>query len=89
MLEGPVPTRASLSDGTYPAARPVYVYAQRLRITANGANLALSYALTGGGTVGSREGLVRLDEDLYRSRREVRSPLPPALESLKPEGALR
>ena len=30
MLEGPAPTLATLTDGTYPAARPVYVYAQRV-----------------------------------------------------------
>jgi ABC-type phosphate transport system substrate-binding protein len=86
MLEGPAPTLASLSDGTYPAARPVYVYAQRLRIVANYANRALAYGLTDPYAIGSRHGLVRLD----RSPGQEREPsIPPSLESLRPGGASR
>jgi hypothetical protein len=86
MLEGPVPTLASLSDGTYPAARPVYVYAQRLRIAANYANRSLAYALTDGYFLGSRSGLVRVDGS---SDKESKPSIPPALESLQPRGASR
>ena len=86
MLEGPVPTLASLSDGTYPAARPVYVYAQRLRIAANYANRSLAYALTDGYTVNSRHGLVRVDGS---SSKDPWPSIPPALESLQPRGASR
>ena len=85
MLEGPVPTLASLSDGTYPAARPVYLYAQRLRIGMNPANRSLTYGLTDG--LGSRFGLVRPDAP---PRQETWPPsIPPALESLQPKGASR
>jgi len=84
MLDGPVPTRASLSDGTYPAARPVYVYGQRQRIVTNYSYRSLVYGLTDRYTVGARQGLVRLDEP---SRQEVPPSIPPALESLKPAGA--
>jgi ABC-type phosphate transport system substrate-binding protein len=84
MLEGPVPTLASLIDGTYPAARPVYVYAQRLRITSFGANRSLAYALTDGYWLGPRYGLVRVDGS---SDQQTSQPIPPALESLQPKGA--
>jgi phosphate transport system substrate-binding protein len=86
MLAGPVATLASLSDGTYPAARPVYVYGQRLRIAANYAYRPLTYALTDGYTVGSRHGLVRVDGS---SDNEPKPSIPPALESLQPPGASR
>jgi ABC-type phosphate transport system substrate-binding protein len=86
MLDGPVPTRASLSDGTYPAARPVYVYAQRQRILTNSANRSMSYALSDAYMFDSRLGLVRLDEPPPPSPQTWPS-VPPALESLKPKGA--
>lgn len=84
MLEGPVPTLATLIDGTYPAARPVYVYAQRLRLATYGANRSLANALTDGYALGSRYGLVRVDGS---SDRETWQPIPPALESVQPKGA--
>jgi len=86
MLEGPVPTLASLSDGTYPAARPVYVYAQRQRIVENQGNRSLAYALSDSYTIGSRGGLVRLDAS---PNQETWPSIPPALESLKSGGASR
>jgi phosphate transport system substrate-binding protein len=86
MLEGPVPSLASLSDGTYPAARPVYVYAQRLRILTNAGNRSIAQALSDDYTVGSRLGLVRLDESSSQQSWQI---APPALESLEPKGASR
>jgi phosphate transport system substrate-binding protein len=91
MLAGPVPTHATLTDGTYSAARPVYVYAKRGRITASPVNRTLAYALTDQfsfGALGSmaRSGLVSVDE-VPRQSQGVPSLLPPALKFLKPEGA--
>jgi phosphate transport system substrate-binding protein len=91
MLAGPAPTLATLTDGTYSAARPVYVYARRARITASPVNRSLVYALTDQFSFGSRgsmarNGLVSVDESPRRSQ-GVPSLLPPALQSLKPEGA--
>jgi phosphate transport system substrate-binding protein len=90
MLEGPTPTLATLADGTYPAARPVYVYAKRSRIMSNPFIRTLSYALTDSMSFGSRgnmmrHGLVPVDEEPSRSQ-GIPS-LPPALKSVKPEGA--
>ena len=84
MLAGPVPTLATLSDGTYLAARPVYVYANRHGLVTKEANRWLTYALTDGFTVGARQGLVRPDDV---SRRQQADPwsLPAALRSLKPQ----
>jgi phosphate transport system substrate-binding protein len=92
MLEGPAPTLATLADGTYPAARPVYVYAKRSRITSNPFIRTLAYALTDSTAFGSRgkmmlQGLVPVDEQPRRS--QGIPGLPPALESVKPEGAPR
>jgi phosphate transport system substrate-binding protein len=85
MLEGPVPTRASLSDGTYPAARPLYVYAQRLRISLTPGGRSLAYELRNEYTVGPqgyllRHGLVPLDEVPGRRPHQT---LPLTLESLQ------
>jgi ABC-type phosphate transport system substrate-binding protein len=88
MMEGPAATLASLSDGTYPAARPVYVYAQRLRAMSNPANRSMVFTLTNGWTLGERQGLVRQD-DPARQRDGFPGPLPAALETLKPEEASR
>ncbi len=44
-LEGPAPTLATLTDGTYPAARPVYVYGQRRQLDANTGARMLAYSL--------------------------------------------
>ena len=85
MLEGPVPTLASLIDGTYPAARPVYLYAQRLRIAANPVNRSLSYGLADGFPLGSRYGLIRVDGS--PDKQTWPPSIPPALESLHPRGA--
>lgn len=88
MLEGPAPTLAALSDGTYQAARPVYVYAQRSHLDWNPAARLLAYQLTEESAVGPqgyllRHGLVPLDE-VPRRTQEVRPSLPPTLESLQP-----
>jgi ABC-type phosphate transport system substrate-binding protein len=84
MLDGPVPTLATLSDGTYSAARPVYVYAQRSRIFANSANRTVAWGLTDPYVIAGRHGLVRVDGS---SSQEAWPSLPPALESLRPQGA--
>lgn len=77
MLEGPVPTLASLSDGTYPAARPVYLYAQASQLNSNAAARSLAYELTGPyayavGAIGylTRQGLVPLDDMPQQLRKE-------------------
>lgn len=86
-LEGPAATLATLTDGTYPAARPVYVYAQRSHLDwASGAQ-QLAYALSnapGFGALANMQGrgLVPLD-DVPRRTPSVRPELPPALESLR------
>jgi phosphate transport system substrate-binding protein len=88
MLEGPPPTLASLSDGTYPAARPVYVYAQKSHLDWNPAARTLAFELTNEDAVGPqgyllRHGLVPLD-DISRRKQRGRPPVPPSLESLQP-----
>lgn len=88
MLEGTVPTLASLADGTYPYARPVYVYAQRLRIGANPANRYLALGLNDRYAIDSGHGLVRPDNSPSQDD-ESWSSIPPALKSLKSEGASR
>jgi phosphate transport system substrate-binding protein len=75
MLEGVAPTLATLTDGTYTAARPVYVYAQTRQLFANPAARLLSYELTSEQAVGprgylTRHGLVPLDEPTRRQQRE-------------------
>jgi phosphate transport system substrate-binding protein len=78
MLEGPAPTSATLTDGTYPAARPVYVYGQSGRLYWPAGTRGFAYELTSPYTVGpqgslARRGLVPLD-DLERSeQRKERS----------------
>ena len=44
-LEGPAPTLATLTDGTYAAARPVYVYGQRRQLDANTGARMLAFSL--------------------------------------------
>jgi phosphate transport system substrate-binding protein len=88
ILEGPVPTLATLTDGTYPAARPVYVYAQRSHLDWNRAARLLAQELTLAYSVGQRgylplHGLVPLDDLPGRTER-FRDALPPPLESLQP-----
>lgn len=88
MLEGPVPTLATLTDGTYRAARPVYVYAQRSHLDWNPAARMLAYQLTDEVAMGPqgnllRHGLVPLEE-LPRRPQSVRPSFPPTLESLQP-----
>jgi phosphate transport system substrate-binding protein len=87
-LEGPAATLATLSDGTYTAARPVYVYAQRDHLDwASGARM-MTYVLSrapGFSELGSLRaaGLILSDDDPRRTPR-VPPELPPALESLQP-----
>lgn len=78
MLEAPAPTLASLSDGTYAAARPVYVYAKRRYFYLSRTARDLAYSLTDEYTVGpqgylTRHGLVPLDELARRKQREEHS----------------
>jgi phosphate transport system substrate-binding protein len=75
MLEGAAPTLATLTDGTYSAARPVYVYAQASRLYGNAAARMLASELTSEYAVGPmgylpRLGLVPLDEPARRKQRE-------------------
>jgi phosphate transport system substrate-binding protein len=91
MLEGPAPTLATFTDGTYSAARPVYVYAKRARIVSSPVNRTLVYALSDGYSFGARgamalSGLISVDE-APRPNQGVPPMPPPALQSLKPEGA--
>jgi len=60
MLDGPEPTLATMTDGTYPAARPVYVYAQRSHLDWNKAARKLADDLTDPAAVGPEGYLVRL-----------------------------
>ncbi|HEY7639178.1 MAG TPA: substrate-binding domain-containing protein [Steroidobacteraceae bacterium] len=60
MLDGPAPTLATMTDGTYPAARPVYVYAQRSHLDWNRAARKLADDLTDPDAVGPEGYLVRL-----------------------------
>jgi phosphate transport system substrate-binding protein len=71
-LDGPAPTLATLTDGTYPAARPVYVYGQRRQLDANtGARmLALSLNNMYDFAWQSLPGLVPLDEVERRQQKE-------------------
>lgn len=78
LLEGPAPTPASLADGTYPAARPVYVYAQKSHLDWNPAARRLAFELTNEDAVGPqgylrRLGLVPLDDHERRKQREEHS----------------
>ena len=72
MLEGPAPTLATLTDGTYAAARPVYVYAQRSHLYWPSAARALGSELTSPYTVGPQGSLTRLGliplDDLERHK---------------------
>jgi phosphate transport system substrate-binding protein len=60
VLEGPAPTLATMADGTYSAARPVYVYAQRSHLDWNRAARKLADDLTDQDAVGPDGYLVRL-----------------------------
>ena len=72
MLEGPVPTLGSLADGTYAAARPVYVYAQRRQFEWNRSADRLARSLTDEYIVRylASRGLVPVDEPERRKQRE-------------------
>lgn len=60
VLDGPAPTLATMADGTYSAARPVYVYAQRSHLDWNRAARKLADDLTDQDAVGPDGYLVRL-----------------------------
>lgn len=91
MLEGPPAALATLVDGTYPAARPVYVYARRSQLNQNPGARILAYQLTSPSAVGPqgfllRQGLVPRD-GIVRPMQQghpLTAPLPPALEALQP-----
>jgi phosphate transport system substrate-binding protein len=88
MLDGPEPTLASLEDGTYPAARPVYVYANEIVLYTRPLRM-LTNELTDEWAVGPqgylrRVGLVPLTETQRRAQHERPFFPPPALKSLQP-----
>jgi phosphate transport system substrate-binding protein len=93
MLEGPPATLATLADGSYLAARPVYVYARRSQLSQNPGARILAYELTNPSAVGPQGSLVRLGlvprEGIVRPMKQgyplMTAPLPPALESLQPD----
>jgi phosphate transport system substrate-binding protein len=70
-LDGPAPTLATLADGTYPAARPVYVYGQRRQLANIGARM-LAHSLNSMYDFAwqSLPGLVPLDEVERRQQKE-------------------
>jgi phosphate transport system substrate-binding protein len=75
MLDGRTPTLATLSDGTYPAARPVYVYAQGSHVNWSPGTRLLTLELTSEFAIGPwgylpRHGLVPLDDLERRKQRE-------------------
>lgn len=76
MLEGAAPRLATLTDGTYTAARPVYVYAQKSQLNySNAAARMLVSELRSDSAIGPsgylpRHGLVPLDEIERRQQRE-------------------
>jgi len=71
-LDGPAPTLATLADGTYPAARPVYVYGQRRQLDANIGARMLAHSLNSMYDFAwqSLPGLVPLDEVERRQQKE-------------------
>ncbi len=72
-LEGPAPTLATLTDGTYPAARPVYVYGQRRQLDANTGARMLAHELEQSvrlWVAAPANGLVPLDEVERRQQKE-------------------
>jgi phosphate transport system substrate-binding protein len=88
MLAGAEPTLASLEDGSYPAARPVYAYAQSNRLNRNPAMRSLTLELSGGYVLGrfnymQRSGLFQPDAS-QRQRPDFRPPAPLKPESLSP-----
>lgn len=60
VLDGPAPSLATMADGTYSAARPVYVYAQRSHLDWSRAARKLADDLTDQDAVGPDGYLVRL-----------------------------
>jgi phosphate transport system substrate-binding protein len=78
MLEGPAPTAATLTDGSYAAARPVYVYAQKSHLYWPAGSRAVASELTSPSTVGPqgtlvRRGLIPLDDLERRQPNKERS----------------
>lgn len=70
-LEGPAPTLATLTDGTYAAARPVYVYGQRRQLDASTGARMLAHTLDNSHVFGPPlYGLVPLDEVERRQQKE-------------------
>jgi phosphate transport system substrate-binding protein len=72
-LDGPAPTLATLTDGTYPAARPVYVYGQRRQLDANTGARMLALSLNNlydSPWPQPLPGLVPLDEVERRQQKE-------------------
>jgi phosphate transport system substrate-binding protein len=88
LLTGPAPTLGSLTDGTYAAARPVYVYAQRRQLDENPAARRLAQHLSDQSAMGPQEYLVRVGlvppDERPRRIPAQRPQLPPPLETLQP-----
>lgn len=87
MLDGPEPTSSSLESGTYAAAAPVYVYANRDALFGRALRM-LAYELTNGWAVGpqgylGRSGLVSLT-DAQRPIQDAWPAAPLKVESLPP-----
>jgi phosphate transport system substrate-binding protein len=75
MLDGPAPTLAAITDGTYSAARPVYVYAQRSHLDWNRAARKLADELTDQDAVGPDGYLVGLGLVPLNTRKSRSSPV--------------
>jgi phosphate transport system substrate-binding protein len=78
MLEGPAPTAATLTDGSYAAARPVYVYALKSHLYWPAGSRTVASELTRPDTVGpqgtlARRGLIPLDNLERRQPNKERS----------------
>lgn len=75
-MGGPAPTLASFADGTYPLARPVYLYANMSRIErVAAAQLILRELRFSRGRGENRFGFVRLDEHEYKPQHERKPPI--------------
>jgi len=75
MLQGPAPTLFRLSESTYLAAKPVYVYAQKSHLNWSAGTRALASELTNEDAVGpfgylAKLGLIPEDEAGRRKQRE-------------------
>jgi phosphate transport system substrate-binding protein len=75
VLDGPAPTLAAITGGTYSAARPVFVYAQRSHLDWNRAARKLADELTDQDAVGPDGYLVGLGLVPLNTRESRSSPV--------------